>query len=94
MISRRLLATIGCFHAVFILVQIYLYTQYVAASYARQKNEQLLAQIKMQHQEYVVAWHQLHDLDAIQKIAQSSLKLQKITLAQIKRLPEHDCAAH
>ena len=90
MLSRRLVICIAGSHALFIVVQIYLYTQYIAQSYTKQKNEQWLAQLKIEQQERLIAWHQLHDLKTVHRNAQQALHLQKITLSQIKQLPHYD----
>lgn len=73
-------------HFIFIVVQIFNYTQYISYSYTKQKNEKKVQQLLSQKEELHQQLYALKDLRTIKEWAITEQQMAPLTLRQVKKL--------
>ena len=73
-------------HIVFIFLHIHKYSQVVKASYEKQKNSITLDTLRQKKQDLTHKWYSLQNRTAIKQFAINTMKMEPITLNQIKKI--------
>jgi hypothetical protein len=77
-------------HIVFIFLHIHKYSQVVKASYEKQKNGITLETLRQRKQDLTHKWYALQNRTAIKQFAVNTMKMEPITLNQIKKMNTHE----
>ncbi len=73
-------------HIIFIFLHIHKYSQVVKASYEKQKNSISLETLRQKKQDITHKWYALQNRNAIKQFAINTMKMEPITLNQIKKI--------
>lgn len=77
-------------HFLMLLLHIHVHTQWIEASFLKQKNERTLEQLRIEQQKYLTQLYALQDHTRIKEYAQNHLHMKPVRLNQIKRLSAYD----
>ncbi len=76
-------------HLCFIFLQIHKHTQFIKQSFAKQKNERLLASLEIKKQQLIQELHSVKNHANIGQFAKNNLNMGPVRLSQIKKV-KHD----
>lgn len=77
-------------HIGFVFLQIHKHTQFIKQTYAKQKNERLLASLQVKKQQLTQELYVAKNHSAIQEFAKNKLNMAPVRLSQIKKVTAHD----
>ncbi len=88
MSNRSFITFFITIHVVFIFLQIHKQSYVIELSYQKQKNEKLKQELTDKKNGLTQELHMVQNRSNIKKYAESSLGMKKISLSQIKKMPD------